>query len=232
MAAGPLSAALRNLLVTLALIAGAWTLSSLGYFQLEPMLKAEVGYNDAPLAFAAYYGGWSLAVFLVFRRSFQQAADLSPTPLRVAALALMALCFAGFALIVLPRLPAMEWTRTQDPVEFFWANSWYFLPKAVEILFQQLLIAALVLALNDLGLRTWKIAALVAVLFGGFHLTLAFSYPNPLYVLRYSVAAALFGALVPSLLLRLPHGFLISLAIHAGYYVLDSIAIHMAFAAT
>lgn len=232
MAAQGSTDALRRLLLTLAVIAGAWTASSFGYFELEPLLRAEIGYNDAPLAFAGYYGAWALAVFMVFRRSFQQAGDLSPTPLRVAALALMALVFAGFALFVLPRLPQMEWTRTNDPVEFFWANSWYFLPKSVEILFQQILIAALVLALRDLGLTTGRIALLVALMFGGFHLTLALAYPNPLYVMRYSVAAALFGALVPWVLLHLRHGFLITFAIHAGYYVLDSIVIHFAFAAT
>ncbi|WP_435257665.1 hypothetical protein ACSBLW_16385 [Thioclava sp. FR2] len=224
--------ALRNLAYTIAVIAGAWTVSSLGYFGLEPVLQAEVGYNDAPVAYAFYYGLWAAAVFAVFRKNFQAVGDLSLTPLRVAVLALMALCFAGFALFVLPRLPTMEWTRSQDPVEFFWANSWYFLPKAVEILFQQVLIAALVFALSDLGLKTWKVALLVALLFGGFHATLAFSYPNPLYVFRYSVAATLFGALVPWILLRQRHGFLITLSIHAGYYVIDSIAIHYAFAAS
>lgn len=231
MAGAKAAAAFRNLLFTIAVIAGAWTLSSLGYFRLEPILHTEVGYNDAPLAYAAYYGLWALAVFFVFRRSFQQAGDLSPTALRLGILALMAVGFAGFALYVLPRLPEMEWTRSQSPVEFFWANSWYFLPKAVEILFQQILIAALVFALNDLGLKTAKIALLVALLFGGFHLTLAFSYPNPLYVFRYSVAASLFGAMVPWVLLRLRHGFLITLSVHAGYYVIDSVVIHFAFAA-
>ena len=231
MAVVPPATALRNLGFTIAVIAGAWTLSSLGYFELEPLLRAEVGYNDAPLAFAGYYALWSLAVFAVFRGNFRRAGDLSLTPTRIAAIAALAIGFAGFALFVLPRLPAMVWTRSADPVEFFWANSWYFLPKAIEILFQQILIAALVLALHDLGLGTLRIGLLVALLFGGFHLTLAFSYPNPLYVLRYSVAATLFGGLAPWLLLNLRHGFLFSLAIHAGYYVIDSIAIHFAFAA-
>lgn len=230
MAAETKSVALRNFLVTVLIIAGAWTFSSLGYFQLEPVLRADIGYNDAPLQYAAYYGFWSLGVFAIFRGSFKRAGDLSPTPFRLAVLSIMALVFAGFALIVLPRLPETEWTRTNNPVEFFWANSWYFLPKAVEILFQQILIAALVFALNDLNLRLWKISALVAILFGGFHLTLAFSYPNPIYVMRYSFAAAGFGALVPWVLLRLRHGFLITLSIHAGYYVIDNILIHYAFA--
>lgn len=68
-------------------------------------------------------------------------------------------------------------------------------------------------------------------MFGGFHLTLALSYPNPLYVARYSLAAAIFGFLAPVILLRLRHGFLLTYAIHWAYYALDIIAIHYAFAA-
>lgn len=225
-----LAPALRRFLTTVAVIVAAWSLSSLGFFQLSPVLDAQVGYNDAPLFFALYYGGWSLAVYLVFRRSFEQAGDLTFSTVRVAVLALMAIAFATFALFVLPHLPPMEWTRSNDPVEFFSATSWYFLPKTVEILFQQILIAALVLSLNELGLRLRKISVLVALLFGGFHLTLAFSYPNPFYVSRYSIAATLFGALVPPILLQLRHGFLITFAIHWVYYAVDIVLIHFAFA--
>ena len=213
------------------MIAAAWGFSALGYFRLEPVLGVEVGYNDAPLAFALYYAAWSLAVFAVFRHSFRRAGDLTPQPLRlVAVLGLVVIC-AAFAVLVVPRLPQVEWTRTNSPVEFFWATSWYFLPKSVEILFQQLLIAALVLGLRDMRLKLWKISLLVALLFGGFHLTLALSYPNPLYVLRYSIAAAIFGVMVPFLLLRVRHGFLLSYTIHWTYYALDIAIIHYVFAA-
>ncbi len=220
----------RNLGLTIAAIAAAWGFSSLGYFRLEPFLGAEVGYNDAPAAFAIYYSVWSVAVFLVFRKTFQSGADLTPQPLRIAGVAGLALAFAAFAWLVVPRLPQTEWTQTVSPVEFFWATSWYFLPKSVEILFQQLLIAALVLALRDTGLRLRKIALVVALLFGAFHLTLALSYPNPLYVVRYSVAAAIFGLIVPYLLLLRRHGFLISYAIHWAYYALDITIIRFVFA--
>ena len=225
-------AALLNLLYTVLIVAGTWTLSSLGYFQLEPMLQAEIGYNDAPISFAVYYAFWAVRVLVIFRQSFPRAGDLSVTPVRLGVMALMLTAFAIFAMGVLPRLPQMEWTRTQSPVEFFWANSWYFLPKTVEILFQQILIAALVFALARLRLRTRTISLLVAGMFGAFHLTLALSYPNPVYVLRYSVAAALFGALVPWVLINLRHGFLITFGIHWAYYALDAIAIHFVFASS
>jgi len=221
---------LVRLAFTIAVIAGAWSLASLGYFRLLPVLGAEVGYNDAPVFFASYYAAWAAVIAAVFRAPFQRMAQ-EVSAGHAAAVAAMVILFGGYALFLIPRLPATEWTYTQTPVEFFWANSWYFLPKSVEILFQQVLIAALVLALDALRLTLRQISLLVAALFGGFHLSLALAYPNPLYVMRYSVAAAIFGAMVPWFLLRLRGGFLISYAVHWSYYAADIAAIHFAFAA-
>lgn len=215
--------------LTIAIIAGAWSLASLGYFRLLPVLGAEVGYNDAPVFFATYYAAWAAVIVAVFRAPFQRVAQQVSAG-HAAAVAAMVILFGGYALFLIPRLPATEWSYAQTPVEFFWANSWYFLPKSVEILFQQVLIAALVLALDALGLTLRRISVLIAVLFGGFHLTLALAYPNPLYVARYSVAATIFGAMVPWFLLRLRGGFLISYTVHWSYYAADIAAIHFAFA--
>jgi len=219
---------MRRLIFTIVLIAVAWSLASAGYFELRPVLGAAVGYNDAPLTYALYYLAWALMVMAVFRRAL---AVRWPSSDEAMLGAMMIVGFAAFAILVLPRLPETEWTRSQTPVEFFWANSWYFLPKSAEILFQQVLIAALILALDALGLPLKRISLLVAALFGGFHLTLALMYPNPLYVVRYTFAATLFGAIVPWFILRLRYGFFISYAVHWGYYALDAIAIHFVFAA-
>ena len=216
---------------TVAVIAGAWILSSVGYYWLEPELGAQIGYNDAPLGFALYYGAWSGLVYLVFRSRYLAWSRLELSGLRLAIIAAMLVIFAIYALLVIPRLPETEWVRTQSPVEFFYANSWYFLPKSVEILFQQLLIAALILALRGLRLSIWSISGLVAVMFGGFHLSLALFYDNPVYVLRYTVAAAIFGALAPWFILKLRNGFLLSYAVHWTYYAIDLTLIHYVFAA-
>ncbi|MCR8722983.1 hypothetical protein [Frigidibacter sp. ROC022] len=222
---------MSRLLFTIALIATAWSLASVGYFRLAPWLGAEIGYNDAPIIYAFYYAAWALVVYLVFRRAFIGWAGPAIPQGAVVATATVAVIFTGYALIVLPRLPATEWTWDQTPVEFYYASSWYFLPKSVEILFQQILIAALVLALNSLQLPLRRIMGLTALLFGGFHLTLALNGDNPLYVARYALAATIFGAVVPWLLLRKRLGFLISYAIHWSYYALDIVVIHYVFAA-
>jgi len=99
---------------------------------------------------------------------------------------------------------------------------WYFLPKSVEILFQQSLMTALVVALAAQNLRLGQIALLTAILFGGFHLTLALDGANPFYVLRYTVAATLFGAITPYQMLKMRNGFVYSFSLHWGWYALDT----------
>lgn len=214
-----------------ALIAGAlWLVSTAGYFAVSPWLGATVGYNDAPVFFAIYYAGFAGAAGFAYRDLF---AGLAETDLRglTFPLASMALVFLAYAGFILPLLPETAWTRDTQPVEFFWATQWYFLPKSLEILFQDVLIAALVLALARTGMRLVWLSVLTALLFGGFHVTMGLSYPNPFYVARYTAAAALFGAMVPWLILRLKGGFLAVYGVHWGYYALDIALIHWVFAA-
>jgi len=220
---------MARLLATIATIVAVWGISSFGYFWAEPVLQVEVGYNDAPIFYSFYYGLWACLVFFIFRNTYLHWTSLDAPREYAPLIVLMALAFAGFALFVLPRLPTATWTRDETPVEFFWANSWYFLPKSLEILFQQLLIAALILALHDLKMSLIQISVAVAVLFGGFHLSLALTYDNPVYVLRYTVAATIFGAIVPTCILRLRYGFLLSYAIHWTFYALDITLIHLVF---
>lgn len=223
---------LRDLIRVAAIVAALWSLSSYLYFWLEPRVGAQIGYNDAPIVFAFFYALWSAMAFAIFQRDYRRLGDLSATWGRGAAIAVAVFVAAAFVLTVAFKLPTMEWDRPNTPVQFFHATGWYAVPKSMEILFQQLLVAALVAAVWRQGYRLWQISCVVAVLFGAFHLTLGLSYPNPLYVMRYSVAATIFGALVPVFLLRVPNGFLISYAVHWIYYAVDYVAIHLVFGAS
>jgi hypothetical protein len=174
---------------------------------------------------------WATAVFVVFRPMFRDLDTFGHAREYGAIIVSLIVVFSIFVLFVLPVLPNAVWSRSETPVEFFWANSWYFLPKSIEILFQQILIATLILALATLKLNLRTISGTVALLFGGFHLTLALSYPNPVYVARYVIAATCFGALAPWLILRVRNGFFWSYAIHWLFYAVDITIIHFVFAA-
>ena len=220
-----------RLALTIVVGVTAWSVSSIGYFEMYPLLDAQIGYNDAPFFYVAYYGACSLVVLLAFHRSFAEFAHhrfhyeyLAPSGAMIAAFALV-------ALFVLPRIPEAEWVLDGEPAEFFWATQVYFLPKSFEILFQQVIVSALVIALCRMQLSLRQVSWLVAVMFGGFHLSLIFTVDTLAYVAHYTVASTLFGAVLPYILLRWRGGFLINYAIHWSFYVYDYALIHFAMAA-
>jgi hypothetical protein len=144
------------------------------------------------------------------------------------------LSFAGctlFAAYVLPLLPTVNWTESWNPPELRVATANYFLPKSIEILFQQLLILALVLALSARDYSIREISVICAVAFGFTHVLLAFSGVPTGYVIRFMVSATVFGFLFPYLLLRVPNGFAYSYMIHWIYYAVSVVLPHLFFPA-
>lgn len=117
-------------------------------------------------------------------------------------------------------LPPTKWVQPWTPPDVAVATQWYFLPKSFEILFQQLLIAALVLSLSDAKLGLAKISIGCAIAFGSMHVLLGLGGMPLGYVVRFVVAAALFGLLFPYLILRVPNGLAYSYMVHWIYYAI------------
>ena len=211
----------HGLLVTVLVIAVIWSLSSLGYYGLAPVFGDGFGYDEAPVAFTLYYGAWTALAAYVFHFDIDRWAARHMLPQNHVLPVVFAVVFAGYALFVLPRLPAIDMPEDALPETWLAATGSWFLPKSMEILFQQILITALVLSLAARELSVARIGALVALLFGGFHLSLALSGENAFYVARYTVAATAFGAFLPYLMLRVRSGFIIAYAIHWSFYAVD-----------
>lgn len=223
--------ALRRMAPTLALVGVLWSVSSWGYYALVEALELASGYDDAPLLFTAFYLGWTALALYLFRRTL--AGELSPPVAFGHALALapILLAYAAFVTLGLPLLPDVSVIRAPpNPPEFMFASAWYYLPKSADILFQQVLVAALVRRADAGGLSLRAISILMAVLFGGFHLTLALDGFTSLYVARFTVAATLFGLVVPWLYLRKRHGFRWAYGLHWGFYALDATITHLVLA--
>jgi hypothetical protein len=123
-----------------------------------------------------------------------------------------------FAAYVLPLLPSPAWTESWSPPEIRVATSWYFLPKSIEILFQQLLIVALVLALSAQHYSLRKTSVYCALAFGAVHILLVFDGVPSGYVARFALAASVFGFAFPYLILRVPNGVAYSYIVHWLYY--------------
>lgn len=211
---------------TLAEIAALWIASDAGYYIVLPIFGLVPGYNNEPVGIALYYAFWVAVAVNAFWPVFKK---WRPVENEFRAYALLLASFAGlvlFAFFVMPELPPIIWTESWDPPELMVANPWYLLPKAMEILLQQVLIAALVLSfsMRDFSMRAismWSMA-----IFGGAHAVLSL-YGLPFgYVVRFILSAMAFAFVFPRLILRVPNGFVVSYTAHWLYYAVTIVMAH------
>lgn len=215
--------------LTLITIGAMWIASDVGYYFLLPALHQKSNYNDGPIGATLYYVFWvGLAVIVFWPRyaSWSQYARRGTFENRLTSALVWSIAFASsvaFATYVMPALPQFDWRETWAPPELPVATPWYFLPKSIDILFQQLLIIALVIALATQKFSLRKISIYCAFLFGAAHLLLAFGAVPWIYVIRFAVLAAIFGFVFPYLILRVQNGFAYSYILHWAYYALTII---------
>lgn len=225
----PLGAPLRTgrrLAELLALLA-LWILSDLSYFRLLPVLGIRPNYNDSPVSVTLLYLFWLGVTVISFWPIYASWPRFSNWPTfqsRITSLAIWTVGFVSmvaFVAIVLPDLPPLHWPRSWGPPpELPLATSLYFLPKSIEILFQQLLMVAVVLLLAPvMPLR--HVAYSCALLFGSAHTLLMFDAVSIGYVIRFTISALLFGAIFPLFILRIRNGLAFTYIIHWSYYALS-----------
>lgn len=214
-------------------IAGViWVVSMQAYYGLVSILGPDGGYDEAPVLFATFYLGWAAVALWLFHDLFTRDLDQRILVRETLLMVPILTGFAAFVVYVLPLLPSVSELRApSEPPEFMFASAWYYLPKSTEILFQQALVAGLVLTAARVGYGLLPIAIGTAVTFGGFHLLLALEGFTPLYVARFTVSAMLFGALVPYLYLRVRGGFRWAYSLHWGFYAVDATLTHFILAA-
>lgn len=218
-------------LATIAQVAALWTASDVGYYFLLPALGQVANYSAASVAVTLYYAFWAGMAVITFWPLYGQWIRFDN---RFGGYIIWSLSFAGctlFAAYVLPLLPPVDWTEAWNPPEIRVATPEYFLPKSLEILFQQLLILALVLALSARGYSLRRTSITCAAAFGAMHIFLSFGGVPFGYVVRFMVAASLFGFIFPYLLLRVPNGFAFSYMIHWIYYAVSVVLPHVFAAA-
>ncbi len=218
---------------TLAQLAAIWTVSDLGYYFLLPSLGHQPNYNAGPVAISLYYIFWlgiAVITFWPLYRTWPRYGTWSTFENRLTSYLLWCLSFATcalFAAYVLPAFPPIDWKESWNPPEIRVATSWYFLPKSIEILFQQLLVVALVLAMSAARYNLRQISLYCALVFGAMHVLLAFGGVPTGYVIRFMLSATAFGYLFPYLLLRVPNGLAYSYIIHWAYYAASVMLPHI-----
>ncbi len=223
---------LGQMMLAVVKVATLWVISTQTYYALVEALGLERGYDGAPILFTAYYLAWAAVAVWLFRPVI--LGDLDRTRMSREAL-MMAPILSGFALFViygLPLLPNVSEIRAPaDPPEFMFASAWYYLPKSADILFQQVLVAALIFTAVRAEFNVPAISIGMAGAFGLFHVGLAFDGFTWLYVARFTLAATVFGALLPYLYLHLRSGFRWAYSLHWGFYAADATLTHFLLAA-
>ena len=227
---GPLDA---RLIGTITQIVAVWTVSDLGYYFLLPLFGLKTSYNDGPVAITLYYVFWlgfAVITFWPLYASWPLHGRWATFGSRLTSHIVWFISFVScilFVAYVLPLLPPTNWTEPWKPPEIRLATPWYFLPKSIEILFQQLLIVALVLALAAQNFSLRRISVYCAVIFGAAHVLLAFGGAPLAYVIRFSLSAAAFGFIFPYLILRVPNGLAYSYVVHWAYYAFTVAMAHI-----
>lgn len=222
-----------QLIWAVAQIAAIWTASDAGYYFLLPALGAAANYNAGSIAITLYYGFWlgiAVITFWPLYRSWPQYGRWTTFENRFTSYIVWSLSFAVcifFATYILPLLPPIHWTESWNPPDVRLATPAYFLPKSIEILFQQLLVVALVLALAAQRYKMRAISIYCALVFGAAHILLAFGGVPWGYVIRFMISAAAFGFVFPYLILRVPNGLAYSYVIHWAYYAASVVLPHI-----
>jgi len=222
-----------QVLTPLAQIAGIWIASDLGYYYLLPALGQVANYNTGALASTLYYAFWCGIAVITFWPLYVTWARYAPWDTfdgRLASYLIWIAAFGSsvlFAAYVLPLLPSVNWKESWTPPDVVLASPLYFFPKSIEILFQQLLILALVLALSLQKMSLRRIALVSALTFGAMHALLGFGGVPVGYVIRFMLSASVFGLIFPYLLLRVRNGFAYSYVIHWLYYAASVLLPHI-----
>lgn len=215
----------RRQIRVLCWLAGFWLVSDLAYYFGLPALGIGTDYNADPMPVATFYLFWSGLAAIVFWPLYSRWNADGPFPNlrnRVLAALIWAATLAAILTFLhwgLPALPAARWPEDLGaPPDLLMATPAYFFPKTVEILFQQLLVLAMVVSLSIDGLPVRTIALFTALLFGGMHVLLAFSGIPLRGVVMFLVASTAFGAILPHLLLRTRFGLAAAFGLHWCFY--------------
>lgn len=221
-----------GLITAVAIAVTFWAISSNGYYALVSAMGLERGYDEAPLLFSAYYLAWSGIALWTFWTLFSAEAPNHPFRADLAATVIIILAGIAYVTIVLPVLPEVSVELApENPPEFMFASAWYYVPKTADILFQQFLVAAIILTASRAGFGIWSIAIGMALMFGGYHLTLSLDGFTALYVARFTAAATVFGLALPYIYLRVRSGFPWAYGLHWGFYAFDATVTHFILAA-
>jgi hypothetical protein len=212
-------------------IASIWIISDVGYYIFLPALGFKGGFIANPFVITIYYLFWLAITVFTFWNIYSEWKTIERK--RISTYIFL---FIGSAAIVfyftyvLPHFPAISWYKPiKPPSELLLATPWYFLPKSIDILMQQLLIVAMILSFSFQKFSLRAISTWCAILYGGAHLFLIFGGETLLYTAVFTISAFLAALCFPYLILRVKNGFVYSYFLHWSFYAVIVVLVHIIF---
>lgn len=216
-----------SLISILANIAALWIVAEIGYYIFLPALGFGGGYTANPIAITIYYLFWLFITVFAFWNIYNEWRMFGK---RLATYFFTIIASAGvvfYIAYILPLFPPITWANLKPPSELLIATPWYFLPKSIDILFQQLLVSAMVIAFAHQKFPLREISVWCALLFGTAHLFLVFGKESLLYVTVFTVSAIIASFIFPYFILKVKNGFIYSYFLHWLFYAVVIILVRL-----
>ncbi len=216
----------KKISARLIFVAAIWALANIGYYFIFSGSDA-ASYNTSPIGIFLYFSGWAVVAILYFEYLYGRRFPLGKRLWWYATLSIGAFFVVWGILYIYSFLPTLTGPVFAPYSDILLATPWYFLPKAAEILLQQILILILIQALVD-GLKSFKkVVIAYAVLFVSIHIAYVFvsGMPTP-YGVIITIGALLSSFVFPFLILRARAGFVYSYTIHLLFYILVATLLH------
>ncbi len=219
----------RPLLIpTLLLIEALWMVANIGYRTLLPALGIDLSYNASPLIIAAYFGLWTLVSVYLFWDYFLRWLPVEHSLWVYIFICAVFTACSWFALSVIAQISVPSFFSFSLYSDLQLSTPWYFVPKFTELLFQQVLIAALVLMLYAYYRSLNLVILAYAVFFGGAHVLFFIIKPDvpTVHATVMTIGSVLSALIFPRLILRVKSGFVYSFMIHFAFYIILALIFH------
>lgn len=225
--------------IILVKIFGLWTSANVGCYVVLPFFGFDTSYNSEPIVIALLFLVWAVFCIICFRDVFDAWRNegkptwifraIKPKKPNIQIILIQSIAGAVsifFLLYVFSLFPALRGPKFAPYTDIVLSTPWYFLPKSMEILVQQILLAAFVLVFH-LKYRSFKKVILgYLVFFGGAHFIYAFTGTPAPYWITVTIAALSSAAVFPYLILRVRGGFLFTYMLHLCFYIVLAMFIH------
>lgn len=208
-----------TLIGTIGRAASIWLTCLFGFYLFLPTILGTVSYSTNPYSISIYYLFWLTLALYSFWPLYRGWSAFAGDKYGYGLLGFGSLAVILYLTYIFPQFEPIHWSKFwPQPSEILYATPAYFLPKSLDILLQQLLLAAIVLSFDEHGFKFKTIRLWCMGLFGLSHILLIFGDNSWSYIITFTFFALGASYLFPYLLLRVKNGLLYSYFLHWTFY--------------